>query len=407
MSKKKNRPTSAFGQKLRELRKKRGTTMKRIADLLGVSESYISRLETGERHPDKELILQLGPVLFPEGNEAELDALLIAADYTPLKLEQMTGSDGLITHFQQVLEDNPLNFRAFNALVISLIKQNKFEIAQQKIQAGLQRYEASIHLQVLLGALELARGNFDLALNYQNEALKAFDHDHHPDSDKAPAGPLFLERGDLLLNLAVIYFLKGYSAIDAYLQAPGPEAYQHAHDYLQQASQALKQALDQNPEDIYALDEQARVLFNLAYLAESAGKAADYAAVVEAFEQVITSDDKNRLNYSELIESSLFLVHAYAKNQDFRAAERHIHVIECCLPNYWLVHYIKACLYNRKYSLDPQSQWLEKAFRSLERGLGIGDQANRTRLEAPHDPDLQNVRDYDPERFKKLLKLEA
>lgn len=402
MSKKKNRPTSAFGQKLRELRKKRGITMKHLADQLSVSESYISRLETGERHPDKELILQLGPVLYPEGNDAELDALLIAADYTPLKLEQMTGNDGVIHHFQQVLEDNPLNFRAFNALIISLIKQGKYEVAEQKIQEGLQRYASSIQLQVLLGALELARGNHDQALHYQHEALKAFEQESEKQTRQ-----LFLQRNDLLLNLAVIYFLKGYSAIDEYLQLPNPENYQQAKAYLQQASQALNQALALDSEDIYALDEQARVLFNLAYLAESDGQTADYSAVVEAFERVITSDEKNRLNYSELIESSLFLVHAYAKNQDFRAAERHINIIECCLPNYWLVHYIKACLYNRKYSLDAQSTWIDKALRSLERALTISDQANRTRLEAPHDPDLQNIREHASERFKKLLKLEA
>ncbi len=402
MSKKKNRPTSAFGQKLRELRKKRGITMKHLADQLSVSESYISRLETGERHPDKELILQLGPVLYPEGNDAELDALLIAADYTPLKLEQMTGHDGVIHHFQQVLADNPLNFRAFNALIISLIKQAKYEVAEQKIQEGLQRYASSIQLQVLLGALELARGNHEQALHYQHQALKAFEQESEKQTRQ-----LFLQRNDLLLNLAVIYFLKGYSAIDQYLQLPNPENYQQAKDYLLQASQALEQALAIDPEDIYALDEQARVLFNLAYLAESDGQTANYAAVVAAFERVITSDDKNRLNYSELIESSLFLVHAYAKNQDFLAAERHINIIECCLPNYWLVHYIKACLYNRKYSLDTQSTWIDKALRSLERALSISDQANRTRLEAPHDPDLQNIRAHASERFKKLLKLEA
>ncbi|HEY9843477.1 MAG TPA: helix-turn-helix domain-containing protein [Candidatus Obscuribacterales bacterium] len=401
MSKKKNRESSAFGQKLRELRKKRRITMKHLADQLDVSESYISRLETGERHPDKELIIKLGPLLFPEGNESELDALLIAADYTPLKLDQMTGRDDVIHHFQQVLEDDPRNFRAFNALIISLIKQGKYEVAKHKIQEGLKRYDASIHLQVLLGALELAQRNFDQALSYQQDALRAFDQ--NPDWAKG----LYLQRSDLLLNLAVIHFLKGYDGVDAFLQDPQPALYDAARNNLMLASDSLKEALTQDPEDIYVLDERARVLFNLAYLDESAGKPVSYGEVVAAFEQVITSDEKSQLNYSELIESGLFLVHAYAKNRDFGAAERHINIIECCLPNYWLVHYIKACLYNRRYTHDQESRWMEKALRSLERALAIPDLGNRARHEAPHDPDLQAVRAYDPERFKKLLKLEG
>lgn len=401
MSKKKNRESSAFGQKLRELRKKRKLTMKHIADQIEVSESYISRLETGERHPDKELIIKLGPILFPEGNEAELDALLIAADYTPLKLDQMTGRDDVIHHFQQVLEDDPRNFRAFNALIISLIKQGKYEVAKQKIQEGLKRYDASIHLQVLLGALELAQRNFDQALSYQQDALRAFDQ--NPEW----ARNLYLQRGDLLLNLAVIHFLKGYDGVDAYLQNPTAEGYDAARNNLLLASDSLKEAMIQETEDIYILDERARVLFNLAYLDESAGKPVSYDEVVSAFEKVITSDEKHRLNYSELIESSLFLVHAYAKNHNFGAAERHINVIECCLPNYWLVHYIKACMYNRRYLQDKDTRWLDKALRGLERAISIGDHGNRARHEAPYDPDLQEVRTYDPERFKKLLKLEG
>ena len=401
MSKKKNRESSAFGQKLRELRKKRRLTMKHVADLLAVSESYISRLETGERHPDKDLILRLGPLLFPEGNEAELDALLIAADYTPLQLEHMTGRDDVIHHFQQVLDDDPRNFRAFNALIISLLKQGKYEISKQKIQEGLKRYDASIHLQVLLGALELSQQHYDQALAYQQDALRAFDL--NPDQ----ALSLYLKRSDLLLNLAVIHFLKGYAGVDAYLQSPDSARYQEARNNLTQASDCLREALSIDPEDIYVLDEFARVQFNLAYLDESAGITADFGAVVTAFERVITSDDKLRLNYSELIESSLFLVHAYTKQQDFASAERHIHIVECCLPNYWLVHYIKACLYNRRYAQDHARPWLDRSLRCLERALAISDPGNRASHEAIHDPDLAELRAQEPEKFKKLLKLEA
>lgn len=402
MSKKMNRSSSAFGQKLRDLRKQRKITMKQLAERVGVSESYISRLETGERHPDKALILRMAPLLFPEGNAAETDQLLIAADYTPIKLDQFTGSDDVIDHFRQVLTQDPENFRAFNALMISLIKQGNYELAQKQLQQGLERYDDSIHLQVLMGALELAQSRFETALAYQREALLAYDR-----LSPAQASRLYLQRTDLLLNQAVIAFLQGYAVIGDYLEAPQPELYTAAKGHLQMALQALEEALLAAPEDIYVLDEYARVHFNLAYLEASAGHAASYAATIVAFERVVHSEEKHLLNYSDLIESSLFLVHAYAKQGSFVEAERHIHIVECCLPNFWLVHYIKACLYALKYVQQPEPRALERAFRSLERALALPDAHNRSRSEAPHDPDLVTLRLHDPVRFSNLLKLEA
>lgn len=399
MSRKKKRADSPFGGKLKQLRKQRKITMKRLADQLGVSESYISRLESGERHPDRELILKMEPILFPEGDPVELDALLIAADYTPVQLDTMTGSNDVIHHFRQVLEQDPENFRAFNALVLSLIKQDKLEAAEAKIQEGLQRFDDSVHLQVLMGALEVVRGNFEKALQYQREALDNFN--------QSEQGSSFVTQVDMLLNLAVILFLKGYAAIDDYLNASTEKHYALARNNLEQASDSLEEALKIAPEDVYVLDEYARVQFNLAYLEECAGKRPDYARAISAFEQVIHSDEKARLNYTELVESTLFLVHAYAKTHQFDAAEQHAHLIECCLPNFWLVHYIKACLYALKYRAENKTSCLDKGFRSLERAMRVPGKDNRTLSEATFDPDLAPLRHADAVRFDQILKLEA
>ena len=400
VGKKKNRSNDVFGEKLRVLRKKRKVTMKKLADQLGVSESYISRLESGERHPDKELILKLSSVLFPEGDPVELDSLLIAADFTPINLDKFTGDDGVIHHFQEILDQDPENFRVFNALVISLIKQGNLIAARNQIQEGLKRFDDSIHLQVLMGTLEMAHGRYDMALVYHQEALKAFEQSSGEEFDS-------VNKVNMLLNLAVIYFMKGYELIDAYLQQGSQDFYLNAHSNLTLASDSLKEALKLEPEDIYVLDEFARVAFNLAYLDDSAQKTPDYTLSIQAFERVIHSEEKALLNYSELIESSLFLVHAYAKNQNFAAAEQHINIIECCLPNYWLVHYIKACLYSLKFAVFQDSKHLDLGLNALERALAIQDKGNRALAEAPYDPDLALLQKSAPERFKKMLKLEA
>jgi len=41
--------TTPFGQKVREMRHETGTTLKDLADALGVSQAYLSALETGRR----------------------------------------------------------------------------------------------------------------------------------------------------------------------------------------------------------------------------------------------------------------------------------------------------------------------------------------------------------------------
>lgn len=401
MAKKIKRPTSEFGSQLRQLRKQRKITMKTLADAVGVSESYISRLESGERHPDKDLILGLGEQLFPEGNPTALDQLLVAADYTPLNIDQFTGRDDLIQHFQSALEAQPDNFQLYNALVISLIKQGKHSQARQKIEAGLATYDDSIHLQVLMGAMELLEGHYDTALTYQQEAIAALKQ--HPEA----AERLFLQPHNMLLNLGVIYFMQGYEALDRYLESRQKTDFETARAQLLQAVASLQEALQLAPDDIYILDEYARVCFNQADLQAAAGQSADYAPVIAAFEQVINSEQKYRLNYSDLLESTLFLIHAYAKAGDFASAETRIHLVESCLPNYWMVHYIKACLYSLRYHTDPQPDWIQRGLRALERALLIPETSNRSRSEAPHDPDLEYLRQQAPSQFKKLLALEA
>ncbi|MFC5745239.1 helix-turn-helix domain-containing protein [Actinomadura rugatobispora] len=53
---------AAVGPRLRELRRGRGVTLARVAELTGISESTLSRLESGRRRPNLELLLPLARV---------------------------------------------------------------------------------------------------------------------------------------------------------------------------------------------------------------------------------------------------------------------------------------------------------------------------------------------------------
>lgn len=395
-----------FGQALRRLRKQRKLTMKRLAERLHVSESYISRLESGERQPSKELILQMGPIFFPEGNTMALDDLLIAADFTPLHLDKFTRHQDVTALFQEALSQNPQNFRAFISLVISLIRQGKIALAEEKINEGFRLFDDQVQLQTLSSALELAKGNYERAIAFQKEALRYFH--------LSPAKQrLHMELRDLLLNLGVIYFLQGYQAMDQFFllsesqqTEEAVKACEAAEQLLNQARLEFEAALKLAPDDIYILDEYARVQFNLAYLKESRGEAVDYSATIAAFKQVVYSSHKEKLSYHDMVESALFLVHAHVKARQFAEAEHNINLIECCLPNYWLVHYLKACFYSLKYSVTQDPLLLDEALKSLTRAAEIDDEHNRTRAEAVLDPDLKNLRNLRPLEFAQLLKLE-
>ncbi len=393
-------PPESFQQALRRLRKARKLTLKQLAERLDVSESFISRLESGERHPSKELILHMGHIFFPEGNPVALDQLLIAADYTPLHLEHLTGKQDVISIFQEALQQNPQNFRAYISLIISLIRQDKISLAEEKIKQGFQYFDDQIQLQTLSSALELARGHFAQAIAFQEEALHYFQRAPHAHSPQ-------ITQADLLLNLGVIHFIQGYQSLDALLANPAtPAVREQAEQSLQAARLCFEQALQTAPEDIYILDELARVEFNLASLSEAAGEPADYSRAVTGFKRVIYSRQKERLSYHDLLESALFLVHALAKSGHFAEAEHDIHLIECCLPNYWLVHYLKACLCSLQFAQAGNPDLLERGLYSLSRALAIQDRANRTYSEALSDPDLHVLRSQKPAEFKKLLKLE-
>lgn len=70
-------PMQRFGEKLRVLREQHGFTLREFADMLGVHNSHISRIERGKK-PSVELILKISrifdvPIDILMKDELELD----------------------------------------------------------------------------------------------------------------------------------------------------------------------------------------------------------------------------------------------------------------------------------------------------------------------------------------------
>ena len=76
-----------FGKRVRQLREESGLTQKELAELLGVSPSYLNKVERERLHfgdyPSAKFIHKLA-----EGLEADEDELLLLADKVPDALRQ-------------------------------------------------------------------------------------------------------------------------------------------------------------------------------------------------------------------------------------------------------------------------------------------------------------------------------
>lgn len=77
-----NRKKNAFGDRIRELRKAKGYSLRKLAPLVGVGFSYLSKVENGrldfDGSPSESLIHRLADVL-----EADEDELLLLAHHVP------------------------------------------------------------------------------------------------------------------------------------------------------------------------------------------------------------------------------------------------------------------------------------------------------------------------------------
>lgn len=75
----------SFAELLRWYRERTGVSQARLARLVRVDHSYVSRLERGERRPSRDLILRIADALSLPA--ADTSALLASAGFTPSVLD--------------------------------------------------------------------------------------------------------------------------------------------------------------------------------------------------------------------------------------------------------------------------------------------------------------------------------
>lgn len=382
--------------------------MKALADLTGISAAYICKMEAGQRKPARDVMQRLVNVLLTEGSQQERDELLLLAGFAPLHYRSFMGKADLIKLYQEALEAEPDNFKYFISLVMVLIRSGRFEDAESRIQKGIQTFDDQVQLQALLAALELAKGEFETAIEYQRSALEYFQMDKRGE-------PQTLTLPDLLLSLGVIFFLKGESLLDQLNRQQVPQGLtpeslaKLAGETLTEAKLCFQKALKASPQDVYILDEYARVCYSLATLDTQSTPSVFWKEAAHNFQKVICSPDKHSLGATHLLHSTAFWALTLAKSGDYESAWLQLSVIEACIPEFWLVHYLKASYFCLRFLDDKITQkekkaQLDLALKSLDIVLKNEDPQNPSRSEALIDPDLEVLRQMRSEEFMSLIR---
>lgn len=386
-----------FSEKITFYRKERGWTVKELGQKLGVTESYASYLETGARNPSRNMIFKLSEVFFPEGNPGLLNEWLVAANFAPIQSSSILQPHDFFWIYEQKLNQNQLDFKSQMAFIRLLIQSGHFERAKRHIQKCLGLFQHTVQIQTLIGSMELAQGNFGAAITAQEAAIKLYQQ-------QPPERLPDVSAVDLLLSLGVSHFLKGYQELAQYQQIkPSSKAKEKREQTLasfETAQQQFKQALAVAPQDIYVLDEYARVLFNMAHLHPE--EKTRWHKTINAFKQVLHSQDNDILGRDKLLETAVFLGHAYAKIGQFSEAEHTFHLLRVCCPEQSLLYYALACCYSLRFEQEPQELFLTECLAALKKAFRNPAPSSYL-IGAEYDPDLQAVRKHHPEAFLAII----
>lgn len=366
--------------------------MDQLAQAVGVSKSFISLLESGGRQPSREVVQKLASALSQEDPAALRDELLILAGFAPVNIRAVSAyQDALQTYTQSLLQD-PDNFRLYTRVVMALIKAERYEQARERIQEGLQRFQHSVQLQFLLAQLELSKGHYEAAILNQETAIRQFERQ----SEALP-----VQRADLVFNLGAIYFMQGYHFLGEAARSVSPDAFrQKALNAFETARSYFEDALKASPDDVYILDEYARLLFNRAYLLQ---QPVAWELTIQMYRKVLTCPNKQELGPQPLRESAAFLAHAYTQSGALDEAELTLGLMTSFYPDYWLLHYLNACLQVRSFERSGETRLLDRALQALDQALQH-DTQDQARAEAEHDPDLAVLRQQRQAAFAKVLK---
>ncbi|PKL80186.1 MAG: hypothetical protein CVV27_00805 [Candidatus Melainabacteria bacterium HGW-Melainabacteria-1] len=379
------------------LRKRAGLTMTALSERIGVTPSYISLLESGERQPSRDVVDKLADVFFESKEINARDELRMLAGLSPVQTDKIIAPHDIRTTYEQMLERDPGDFRTFAALVRVLLKDHESELARQKIHEGLRRFTTSYQLQALLSQLELSHAHYQGAETAQKAAIEQF-HAQPPELQK-----LHEIHADLYTSLGVIYYLWGSSQYEREDEASS-NSRARALDLFRLAREQYDRALEIAPEDVYLLDEYARLCFHLARLSEGPEQKVLWEISIRTFRKVICAENNAILGPEEIREACICMAQACSHAGRHEEAELILVLTRSMSPQFWPAHYALACLHSLQYEQLRETSHLDKALNSLRQAFKLQQSDTGIRQMARTDPDLNPLRAKRRKLFEDLIK---
>lgn len=382
--------------------------MTALSEQIGVTPSYISLLEAGERQASREIVLKLGKVFFAPEDVDALDELLVLAGLSPTRFELLNPAQEILSSYTNRLQENEPDFCLYLAMIRMLLRLGLKQEAEEKIYAGMKLFHANYQLQALMANLQLSLKNFTAAASSQEGAiLLQQQQDLEPEQAAR-------ELADLYANQGLIHYLWGLDQHAAALQEQAvakknnKKSFALALEQMLQARSYYEQARSLTPEDVFLEEAYVRLLYSLADLNPAPQKKSPWDEVIAHLVKLICSEQILQLGTATARELSLALVQAYTKAGDFAEAHKLIGLMQICHPEYWLIYYVKACHFSLQaaYLADQEpevSELLKAALTALEKALRFQHPQDQVRERAQSEVDLQFLRQQRPEDFALLI----
>lgn len=368
-----------FGRELELLRKRSGFTQYKLAQELGMSRSYINRIESGERKANIDILKKISEIM-------TLDS------YNKNKLLVLAG-------FEMEIDKNTSGFKTCFRLALEFKRRDMLNEAQKVIQFGMNFFENMIELHVLQANMNLIHHNYDDAIKKNEQTLNLFEK-----LKKDAQKKLGITKAEVIHNLGYVYFEKALQEIYKYeelliknnLKLKDELVKNEIILNLDKATEYIEKSYEIEPNNLHILDQLARLYYRKGEFHQDFYREEYFKKSIEYYDKLISFNDSNEILKKQ--EATIFLALALGKINKLDEAIRLINSVIIFNNLYYLGYYAKSCIYaiNSKNNIDL----LEKSYLSLEEAIKLNpDLKENIFLEI----DLYNL--YSNKEYKRKLEI--
>lgn len=347
-----------FGTELAQIRKRANLSQYQLAKEMEISRSYIFRLESGERKPNKDLIIKISDVL--KTSNYDLTKLLVLADIDP------------------VIENNNDGFKLSFHLALELKNKGLVDQAKYLIEIAMKIFKNKIELNALLANLNLLNNDYEGAIKANEDTLRYLEE--IPKSKRAKIG---ISQAEIIHNTGYVYFERGLEkndhrdkAIIQNWEANNKEIEEFIEELkneiivdFDKALEKIEIAYNLELDNLHIVDQLARLYYHKANLITNEEERECLFNKSISLYDILISSNSDKIEDFKKQEASIFIAVALGKIFKLNEAARIINTVINYKPLYYFGYFAKSCIYSINGKNNKEA--LEISFNSLLRSLKL------------------------------------